>query len=176
MNKKVLVFPGSTSKKSINKQLASFAATKLKNVTYQVADLNDYTVPIFSVDEEENGFPKNVQIFNELLDQFDGFIVSLAEHNGSYAAAFKNMFDWVSRMDRKVFRDKSLLLMATSPGGRGGATVLEAATSTFPHLGADIVATFSLPNFYDNFKDGNMVDGEFKNKLIEAVLVFEKTV
>jgi len=176
MNKKVLVFAGSTSKKSINKQLASFTATKLKNISYQVADLNDYRVPLFSIDEETNGFPENVKGFNDLLDQFDGFVVSLAEHNGSYAAAFKNIFDWVSRMERKVFRDKPLLLMATSPGGRGGASVLESATSTFPHLGAVIVATFSLPNFYDNFIDGNLVDGEFNNKLLEAVLAFESSV
>ncbi len=176
MNKKVLVFAGSTSKKSINKQLASFAATKLKNISYQVADLNDYQVPLFSIDEEENGFPENVKGFNELLDQFDGFVISLAEHNGSYTAAFKNIFDWVSRMDRKVFRDKPLLLMATSPGGRGGASVLESAKSTFPHLGAVIVATFSLPNFYDNFIDGKMMDGEFKNNLVQAVQAFEKTV
>jgi NAD(P)H-dependent FMN reductase len=110
---------------------------------------------------------------NELLNQYDGFIVSLAEHNGSYAVAFKNIFDWVSRIDRKVFRDKPLLLMSTSPGGRGGASVLDAAKSTFPHLGADIIVTFSLPNFYDNFKDGNIVANGLKNQLQDLVKTFE---
>ena len=175
MDKKVLVFAGSTSKKSINKQLASHAASKLKNISYEVADLNDYLAPIFSVDIEEVGFPENVQKFNELLDQFDGFIISLAEHNGSYAAAFKNIYDWVSRMERKVFRDKPLLLMATSPGGRGGASVLEAAKLTFPHAGGNVVATFSLPNFYDNFK-GGIIDKDFKINLNESVITFEKTI
>jgi len=172
MDKKVLVFAGSTSKKSINKQLASHAASKLKNISYEVADLNDYLAPIFSVDVEEAGFPKNVQRFNDLLNQFDGFIISLAEHNGSYAAAFKNIYDWVSRMERKVFRDKPLLLMATSPGGRGGASVLEAAKLTFPHAGGNVVATFSLPNFYDNFKDG-IIDKDFKITLNESIITFE---
>lgn len=176
MNKKVLVFAGSTSKKSINKQLASYAATKLVKVSYDVADLNDYAAPLFSIDEEEDkGFPENVQKFNDLLNQYDGFIVSLAEHNGSYAAAFKNIFDWVSRIDRKVFRDKPLLLMATSPGGRGGATVLEAANSTFPHLGGNIVATFSLPNFYDNFKD-EIIDEDLRIILNKAIITFEKNI
>ncbi len=174
MNKKVLVFAGSTSKKSINKQLASFAATKLINVSYDIVDLNDYSASLFNIDEEEeNGFPENIQRFNELLNQYDGFIVSLAEHNGSYAVAFKNIFDWVSRIDRKVFRDKPLLLMSTSPGGRGGASVLDAAKSTFPHLGADIIVTFSLPNFYDNFKDGNIVANGLKNQLQDLVKTFE---
>ncbi len=177
MNKKVLVFAGSTSKKSINQQLASFAATKLVKVSYDVADLNDYVVPLFSIDEEEDkGFPENVQKFNNLLNQYDGFIVSLAEHNGSYAAAFKNIVDWVSRMDRKVFRDKPLLLMASSPGGRGGASVLEAAKSSFPHLGGNIVATFSLPSFFDNFKDGSFTNGELNTQLKGLVEIFEKEI
>ncbi|MCF6349011.1 MAG: NAD(P)H-dependent oxidoreductase [Flavobacteriaceae bacterium] len=176
MNKKILVFAGSTSKKSINKQLASYAATKLVKVSYDVADLNDYVAPLFSIDEEEDkGFPESVQKFNELLDQYDGFIVSLAEHNGSYAAAFKNIFDWVSRIDRKVFRDKPLLLMSTSPGGRGGASVLETANSTFPHLGGNIVTTFSLPNFYDNFKD-KIIDEDLRIILNKAILTFEKSI
>ncbi len=177
MSKNVLIFAGSTSKKSINKQLASFAATRLKKVSYEVVDLNDYVAPLFSIDEEEDkGFPENIQKFNDLLNQYDGFIVSLAEHNGSYAAAFKNIFDWVSRIDRKVFRDKPLLLMASSPGGRGGASVLEAAKSTFPHLGANIVAIFSLPNFYDNFKDGSISNEELNSQLKGLVEIFEKTI
>ncbi len=177
INKKILAFAGSTSKNSINKQLASYTATKLVNPTYDVIDLNDYAAPLFSIDKEEDkGFPENVQKFNNLLNQYDGFIVSLAEHNGSYTAAFKNIFDWVSRIDRKVFRGKPLLLMATSPGGRGGASVLETAKSTFPHLGGNIVETFSLPNFYDNFKGGSISNTVLNNKLNEAVVIFEKTI
>jgi len=176
MNKKILVFAGSTSKNSINKQLAIYAATKLVNISYEIADLNDYSAPVFSVDTEEMGFPDAVKNFNELLNQFDGFIVSLAEHNGSYSAAFKNIFDWVSRIDRKVFKDKPLLLMAASPGGRGGATVLETAKNTFPHLGGNIMATFSLPNFYDNFKDGSLIEEKLNIALNDAVSVFEKTI
>ena len=176
MSKKILVFAGSTSKKSINKQLAIYAAKKMENISYEIADLNDYSAPVFSVDTEEMGFPDAVKNFNELLNQFDGFIVSLAEHNGSYSAAFKNIFDWVSRIDRKVFKDKPLLLMAASPGGRGGATVLETAKNTFPHLGGNIMATFSLPNFYDNFKDGSLIEEKLNIALNDAVSVFEKTI
>ncbi len=44
-----------------------------------------------------------------------------------------------------------MLLMATSPGARGGASVLEIAKSSFPRFGASIKASFSLPSFNDNF-------------------------
>ncbi|WP_298778679.1 NADPH-dependent FMN reductase [uncultured Polaribacter sp.] len=172
--KKILAFAGSTSSTSINKQLAIFAAQNLDKITFDVIDLRDYQLPIYSTDEEQNGVPKEAQKFSSLLDNYDGFILSLAEHNGSYTAAFKNIFDWSSRVEKKVFRDKPLLLMATSPGGRGGATVLKSAAASFPHMGANSITTFSLPNFYDNFKDGKIVNEDLVKELKNKVNQFEK--
>ena len=167
--KKILAFAGSNSKTSINKQLATYVASTVENASFDVADLNDYQLPIFSLEIEAEGFPQGVQDFNNLLSEYDGFVVSLAEHNGSYAAVFKNMYDWVSRIDRKVFKDKPVLLMATSPGGRGGQSVLASAAGAFPHAGANVVATFSLPSFYDNFKDGKVVEETLNESLLIAV-------
>ena len=174
--KKILAFAGSNSKHSINKQLAIYAASLVDDVTIDIADLNDYKLPIFGVDiEKEEGFPKAALAFNDLLGNYDGFVLSLAEHNGSYSAVFKNIFDWVSRIDRKVFKDKPILLMATSPGGRGGASVLESAANTFPHMGAGAISKFSLPSFYDHFKE-NKLDGDYKSKLEAATMEFKKAV
>lgn len=171
--KKILAFAGSTSRTSINKQLATFAAKNLQKTTYEVIDLADYSLPVFSVDEEKNGIPEDVQTFSDLLDSHDGFILSLAEHNGSYAAGFKNIFDWASRIEKKVFRNKPVLLMATSPGARGGANVLHAAASYFPFMGASSIETFSLPNFFDHFKDGELVNEEALSELKEKIVAFE---
>ncbi|MFN0728932.1 NADPH-dependent FMN reductase [Polaribacter gochangensis] len=170
--KKVLAFAGSNSTSSINKQLAVYAAS-LVDETYDVADLNDYQLPIFSIDIEAEGFPKAALKFNKLLNNYDGFVVSLAEHNGSYSAAFKNIFDWVSRIDRKVFKEKPVLLLATSPGARGGKSVLETAVTTFPRMGANIVSTFSLPNFYDHFKNDEIQNPELKEGLLKAIKEFQ---
>jgi NAD(P)H-dependent FMN reductase len=174
--KKILAFAGSNSKTSINKQLATFVASQVSNSEYEVADLNDYELPIFSLEIEAEGFPQAAQDFNQLLSEYDGFVISLAEHNGSYAAVFKNIFDWVSRIDRKVFKDKPVLLMATSPGGRGGATVLDAAKNTFPHLGGNVVSTFSLPSFYDYFKEGKIDNQELEDALNEAIEKFQSAI
>jgi chromate reductase len=174
--KKILAFAGSNSKTSINKQLASYAASLVENVIFDVADLNDYKLPVFSLEIEAEGFPKAANDFNELLSNYDGFIISLAEHNGAYSVAFKNIFDWTSRIDRKVFKDKPVLLMATSPGARGGVSVLEMASGTFPHLGGKVVSKFSLPSFYDNFKDGALSDGELKESLVKAVEEFKESI
>lgn len=173
--KKIAAFAGSTSSASINKQLATFAAQQLQKTSFDVLDLNDYQVPIFSEDiERDEEYPKGAKKFNELLSEYDGFIVSLAEHNGSYAAAFKNLFDWVSRKDRKVFKDKPVLVMATSPGGRGGANVLAAAVGTFPHMGANVVGSFSFPGFYDNFKDGSIINEALHTALLAEVAKYEE--
>ena len=123
----------------------------------------------------KNGLPEDAKRFSALFEQYDGFILSLAEHNGSYAAAFKNIFDWSTRVEKNFFRDKPLLLMATSPGGRGGATVLNTAATSFPHMGAKSITTFSLPGFYDNFKEGKIVNDEFASVLKEKVNEFENS-
>jgi len=174
--KKIIAFAGSTSSTSINKQLASYAASLLEETSFDVIDMNDYIAPLYSIDEENKGFPKNMNVLSEKLKTYDGFIVSLAEHNGSYAAAFKNTFDWLSRIDRVIFNKKPMLLMATSPGGRGGASVLASANASFPHMGADIVSNFSLPGFFDNFKEGKIVDGELNNRLMDATKTFESKI
>ena len=172
--KKILAFAGSTSSTSINEQLVTFTAKSLKDTSFDIIDLNDFSLPVFSVDKEKDGFPENAKKFNNLLDNYDGFIISLAEHNGSYTAAFKNIFDWISRINIKIFREKPMLLMATSPGARGGASVLASANSYFPKVGAEITAIFSLPKFYDNFKNEKIVDDELKSELENLVINFEK--
>ncbi len=175
--KKIITLGGSTSKNSINKQFAEFTGTLINNVKLVKIDLNDFKMPMFSIDtENDNGFSEATKKLNAIFKTADGFVVSLAEHNGAYAAAFKNVYDWLSRMEAKVWRDKPMLLLSTSPGGRGGQTVLEIALEKFPRMGAQIVGSFSLPSFYDNFKDGELVNEDLKTKLEEKVKLFEKEI
>jgi chromate reductase len=150
--KKIVAFAGSSSKNSINKQLATYVTYLFENVECEILDLNEYEMPIYSTDrEKENGIPQLAVTFYEKLSSADLIIISLAEHNGAYAAAFKNIFDWTSRYNNKLFQQKPMLLMATSPGPRGGLGVLEMAKDRFPRHDANLAATFSFPSFQDNF-------------------------
>jgi NAD(P)H-dependent FMN reductase len=79
----------------------------------------------------------------------------------------------MSRIEGKTFYGKPMLLMATSPGGRGGQSVLEIAKSRFPRHDANIVADFSLPSFGTNFSDGKIVDSDLDTELINKVKVFK---
>jgi chromate reductase len=149
---KIIAFAGSPSKKSINKKLATYAAGLFENAQVEILDLNDYEMPLFSVDVEEViGQHPLAKAFLEKIATADLLVVSLAENNGNYSAAFKNLVDWCSRINGKIFQEKSMLLMATSPGARGGASVLEIAKNNFPRFATEIKAVFSLPSFNDNF-------------------------
>jgi NAD(P)H-dependent FMN reductase len=171
MTKKILAFAGSNSKNSINKQLVTYTASLFDNVEIEILDLNDYELPIFSVDKEnENGIPNLAHSFYTKIGNADILVISLAEHNGAYATAFKNIFDWISRINGKNFQGKKMLLMATSPGARGGSSVLDMAKDRFPRHDADVVGVFSLPSFHDNFDaDKGITNDDLKNKLIEIV-------
>lgn len=151
---KILAFGGSNSKNSINRALAYFVAEQFDDAQIAKYDLSQVQIPIYSVDtENEQGIPQEVLDFAEMINRTDLIVLSLAENNGSFNVGLKNLLDWTSRIkDRKTFNGKNLFLLATSPGARGGATVLESGKNLFPFSGANIIATFSLPSFYQNFE------------------------
>lgn len=172
---KIIAFGASPSKKSINKKLATYAASLFENTDAEILDLNDFEMPLFSVDREaEIGQHPLAQQFLDKIASADILVVSMAENNGNYSAAFKNTFDWASRINVKVFQEKPMLLMATSPGGRGGASVLGIAGTLFPRYGGNVKATFSLPQFYQNFdvENGKISNAEFDEQLKEIIRNF----
>ena len=129
-------------------------------------------MPLFSVDvEKEIGQHEKAKSFLSKIANADVLVVSLAENNGNYSVAFKNVFDWASRINKEVFQQKPMLLMATSPGPRGGASVLEIAKNALPRYGADIRATFSLPSFNDNFnlEENKISNPELDNQLKDII-------
>jgi chromate reductase len=169
----LLAFAASSSKKSINKQLVIYAAGLVDNANVEVLDLNDYELPLFSEDKEvEIGQPSLAQAFIDKIAASDALMISFAEHNGSYSAAYKNLFDWSSRINPKVFQNKPMVMLATSPGAGGGSRVLAAATISAPYFSGDLKASLSVPSFYDNF---DMALGQIKNEDIKSQLVIAVT-
>lgn len=150
--KKILVFAGSNSSTSINQLLATYASTLLKSIEFKIIELKDYPAPVFSEDIEKNeGYPETMKALNELFKEYDGFIISLPEYNSSITPVFKNTVDWISRIERPTFKDKPVLLLSTSNGGRGASTVLNYVESIIPRWGGNVIGTYSLPNFKENF-------------------------
>lgn len=149
---KLLAFAASGSSKSINQQLVTYAASLVEAAEVEVLKISDYEMPLYSQDKEnEIGQPEHAKQFFSKLGEADAIIISFAEHNGHYTVAYKNLFDWTSRIDMKVFQNKPLVMLSTSPGPGGAASVLAAAHTSAPYFAADVKATLSIPNFFDNF-------------------------
>jgi len=149
---KILAFGASSSKTSINRALATYAASLLSDATVELLDLNDFELPMFSEDKEkEIGQPKLAQNFIAKMKSADAIIVSFAEHNGTYTVAFKNILDWASRVSREVYQQKPVVFLATSPGPGGAASVLNMATTSAQFFGATVKGSMSIPSFYENF-------------------------
>jgi len=166
---KITAFAASNSRQSINRQLIMHASEVLvteitSDAQVDVLDLNDFEMPIYSVDRQmANGIPEAAQIFFDNIGTADGLLISYAEHNSSYSVAFKNVFDWASRIDAKVFQGKPMVVMSASPGSRGGANVLKTAVDSAPYFGADIRASFSVGRFSTVFDSD-------RNQLIDSDL------
>ncbi len=175
---KITAFAATNSKESINLELVKHVSSHFEDARVNLLDLNDYEMPIFSPERALDGIPQAASDFLDAIQDSDMLIIGLAEYNGSYTSAFKNIFDWSSRIDMKVFKDKPTLLLSTSPGPRGASTVLESAKNSLPFYGAKVWAAFSLPSYFENFKDQSISDpthqenlqrvvSEFKNLLLE---------
>lgn len=152
---KILAFAASNSRSSINRALVSHAAARLQkdilpDAQIELLDLNDYEMPIFSIDRErESGIPALAQEFFNRIGAADGVLVSFAEHNGFVTAAWKNLFDWMSRIDVKLWQGKPLLMLAASPGGRAGAGVLASQEQLAPRFGADLRGKLGIGKWHE---------------------------
>ncbi|GLX80799.1 NADPH-dependent FMN reductase [Thalassotalea eurytherma] len=168
----VLVFGATNSTTSINQQLAKYAGSLIKGANVEALDLNDFEMPIYSPQREEAlGQPKLAQQFYKKIGDADAIIISFAEHNGSYTAAYKNLFDWTSRIDMKVFQNKPMVMLATSPGPGGANSVLSSAVNSAPFFAAQVKASLSVPSFFDNFdmEKRVLINPELDKALNEAV-------
>jgi NAD(P)H-dependent FMN reductase len=87
---------------------------------------------------------ENATAFKALMMEYDGFLISTPENNGSVTAAFKNVIDWVSRTGdgnggRAAFEGKYAAILSASPGVFGGVRSLDHTRYMLARLGVTIV-------------------------------------
>ncbi len=141
---KVLVFGASNHSNSINATLARYTAARLKSEFKPDADiaeidLNDFEMPIYSIDREmTDGVHQLAKDFYGRIGAADALIISFPEYNGSYTSAWKNIHDWMSRIDMAIYQNKPLIALSATPGPRAGLGVLQAVEDTAPFFGVDL--------------------------------------
>ena len=64
-----------------------------------------------------------------------------------------------------------MIMLATSPGPGGAASVLAMAVASAPYFDGEVKASFSVPSFYDNFdvEQGSMKNDGMNRKLITVM-------
>ena len=175
---KILAFAGSISSDSVNHKFVTYVTTLFPEQEIEILDLNDYQMPMFSSDkEEEIGVHPLAQKLADKIDASNAIFMSLAEYNSSYTGAFKNTFDWLSRVKgRKHFGDKQVFLLSTAPGAGGGKNVTEAFIKRAPFSGAHIMANFILPSFNNNFdSEKGITDEELNKEFMHKVKIVKET-
>lgn len=173
---KVLAFAASNSRNSINKGLINYAVTLLSEYEVEVLDISDYPLPIFSIDlEQEQGIPEVVGDFLDKIAGADALLISFAEHNANYTVAYKNLFDWATRKQLKVYQGKPIVMLSTSPGKGGAANVLTMARNSAPYFGGTVSGSLAIPAFFENFDTGTnrLTNTELDQQLRQTLRLLE---
>lgn len=155
----MLAFAATNSRNSINRVLIDHATARLREIApateIATLDLNDHEMPIYSIDRERaDGIPAPARAFFERIGAADAVLVSFAEHNGFVTAAWKNVFDWMSRIEMKLWQGKPVAMLAATPGPRAGANVLASQEMLAPHFGADLRGTLGIGRWADAWDAG----------------------
>ncbi|WP_297764694.1 NADPH-dependent FMN reductase [uncultured Muriicola sp.] len=148
----IMAFAGSNSSTSINFALVKYTVSLLSDQKVQVMNMALFDLEMFSEDyEKKHGYTNSLIELRDDLHKADGLILSVNEHNSNPSAYFKNLIDWLSRLERKFLENTKIFLMSTSYGKRGGMSSLAKVEEILPRFGGEVVATFSLPSFKENF-------------------------
>lgn len=171
---KIMAFAGSNATNSINFQFVKYVTTQIEGHDIQLLNLANFPFPMYSADyETENGYSNSLIELKDDIAQSDALIISVNEHNGYFSAYFKNVLDWLSRVERKFMEGKKILLLSTSPSKFGGTSAVAAGEKYFTRSGGEIVATFSLPQFAANFNvEEGILDADLNKAFREALDTF----
>ena len=174
----VLAFAGSNSSTSINYKLVKFTSSLINGHEVRLRDMANSPFPMYSEDiEKDSGFSNSLVEFKNEIRNAKGLIISVNEHNSYPSAYFKNVIDWLSRLDAQFLVNKKILLMATSNGGRGAIGALEVAEKMLTRFKGEVVETFSLPKYDENFdEEKGITNADLAKIHAEKVASFVKSI
>ena len=137
-----LTLCGSLRKSAYNRILQRYVSGKLREAGVAVTDidLNDYALPLFNEDLEDNT-PEAASALAKLFAAADIVFIASPENNSGVTAAIKNTIDWVSRQKHGQWRHAVWGIGAVSSGKYGGVVGLSHLRDTLSKLGALVVPT-----------------------------------
>ena len=150
----LIAWSGSIRTDSVNGQLLDRALDIVAaevDVSVDHIDLARFEMPLYNQDRQvADGLPTTVTELGERIQAANAVLIASPEYNGGYSPLFKNVIDWVTRIDMFLFANKYMGVMVASPGGMGGS-----------RGGAQMNALFEnmfLPVHQPHFGIGNFSD------------------
>lgn len=156
---RIAAFAGSTRRGSLNRKLiarlAELAAEEhASRAEIDVIDLRGYPLPIYDGDTQaRDGIPHAAVAIHDRIAAADAVIVAIPEYNGGYPALFKNVIDWVSRVDMFVFLSRYVGIVAASPGGGGGKRGADHTAALFANMFVTSHETLAVPAAHESVAD-----------------------
>ena len=170
----IALLPGSTRTGSVNRKLAqAFAlALEAKGVAATVINPDDYAMPMYNGDDEENsGLPEGAVKLAAELTRHQGVIFVSPEYNASTSPLLKNIIDWLSRdKDHNPYQGRIFALAAASPGGLGGIRCLSHLRDMMVSIGADtLTAQLAVGGAFQAFDDDGKLTAERPAAMMAAM-------
>ncbi|MBN9287745.1 MAG: hypothetical protein BGO43_03025 [Gammaproteobacteria bacterium 39-13] len=168
-----LMFAASLQQNSVNKKLINLAAKLTKNAGHEadLADFNEFDLPLYNADIQNQGFPSNVTHFITRMQKAKGLIISSPEYNFSMPGTLKNLIDWVSRVSPMPWQKQNILLLSASPSLVGGNRGLWCTRIPLECCGALVYPDmFSLASANQAFADdGQLHDAQLQTRLTNTL-------
>ena len=174
----ILATAGSNSSTSINYNLVQFTAGCIEEHPVECVELAGFEFPMYSEDlEKSGGIPEQVTKLRLRMQHSRGLVLSVNEHNGNPSAFFKNLLDWFSRDERRFLDGTPVFLMSASGGKRGAISSRNVVEQMLTRFGAEVISTFSLSGYYDNFSPGKgITDPDMAAEHLQALNTFLKSI
>lgn len=137
-------FIASNSDTSINREVAKKINER---ISLNIIEVNE-EIPMYSPQLEAKGIPSEIKRIYDLIKSESKFIIFTPEYNGYTTPYFKNIFDWLSRVEHSFLQDIDVKIITVTPGGTGGASVRKIMSESMPYFGAKSVETYGVGDFY----------------------------
>ena len=160
---------GSLNRRLLDRALAAVEAVEGTTVEIDRIDLRSHPLPLYDADQHaRDGIPAAARAIHDRIAAADALLVANPEYNGGYPALFKNVVDWVSRIDMFVFHPRYVGLLSASPGKGGGRRGIEHTRELFTNIFVTShPQAFTLPGADHAFEDGDWADAELAEGMAE---------
>ncbi len=145
-------FIGSNSDTSINREVAKKINERISLNIIEVKE----EIPMYSPQIEAKGIPSEIKRIYDLIRSESKFVIFTPEYNGYTTPYFKNIFDWLSRVEHGFLKDIDVKIITVTPGSTGGASVRKIMSESMPFFGAKSVETYGVSDFYTKVEEGTL--------------------